>query len=512
MQYGQNATAYRMLIHTYSRLGLGDKMIRLVKAGREKFSDPDFMALDMGNYYRSRQNIEGALIEYLTFAQHNPRQHKVIMDKLLIISDDQETLPIIEKQLLINKDISADFSRSFLAAFYFKVGRYEESLQQQLEINGDQHTRWKGLNAFAVNLRQEKQYGLATKTYEILMQEIRSNPKKIEAKELGKVLLGLGQVYEDQIMPHQISNSLILNTINNVFFSSSYYQSSNISSASLEQAITLYNTILHELEATSFSPQAHFRLGEIQFKVLQDLDGARQAYNAALLSNPNQKLTFKIHASMIDLLISEGKINEAQSYINQLPGNIIAGNESKLLIKSLKIMLFNGEMDSSIVLLNNYLLYLVPIEKHFNDFMELQASLHAHVTDGNEEDKEAFLNYLNGEKLIAQDKLSEAVNIFANMRVNQPSSKITTTAAIREIFSRLQLGQTEEMNQSLQWLNKSNDGDKGLVLSGEIAEFIDQNTAAALGFYEQLLQEYPESLLVEPIRHRIRKLKLNLES
>ena len=512
LQYGQNTSAYRMLVHTYSRLGLGEKMIQLAHDGRQIFSDPDFMALEMGHFYHSRQNVEKALAEYLVFAQYNPRQHKTILDKLLIISDDKEALPIIEHYLIKQINTTPDISHSFLSALYFKSGRYEESLQQQLQINGNQQNHWKSLNTFAMNLRQEKEFDLAIQTYEILLQEIRSDPDKIERKELGKVLLGLGQVYEDQIMPHQISNSFILNSVNNVFFSSGFYQANRISTASLEQAIVLYNTILNELEATSFSPKAHFRLGEIQFNVLQDLDGARQAYAIALASNPDKKLAFKIHASLIDLLQAEGKIDEVQLYIEQLPRNIIKGNESQLIIKSLKALLFNGAVDSAIVILDNYLVHLTPMDKHFNDFMELQASLQAHITDGNETDKEALLQYLTGEKLIAQRKLSEAVNIFANMRSNLPHSKITATAAVREIFSRLQLGQTAELKQPLQWLNESNDGDKGLVLSGEIAEFIGHDTQTALGFYEQLLQNYPKSLLVEPIRQHIREIRSNQES
>ena len=509
-QYGQNPSAYRMLIHTYSRLGLGDKMIQLVYEGRKQFADPDFMALDMGTFYQSRQSVEKALSEYLIFAQYNPHQDKIILDKILIISDDKETIPIIENHLFKKIDASPNISHSFLSALYFKVGRYDESLQHQLA--GDQQIRWKGLNTFAANLRQEKQFKLAIQTYQTLLQKIRSNQKEIEVKELGKVLLGLGQVYEDQILPHQISNSLILNEINNVFFSSGFYQPSSISTASLEQAINLYNTILNELVSTSFSPKAHFRLGEIQFKVLQDLDGARLAYETALASSPDKKLAFKIHTSLIDLLMAEGKIADVQLYISQLPGNVVAGNEGQLIIKSLKAMLFNGDVDSSIVILDNYLVHLTPIDKHFNDLMEMQTTLHIHVTDGTGMDKEALLQYLKGEKLLIQNKLSEAITVFANMRVNQPTSNITATAAVREIFSRLQLGQTAELKQPLQWLNESNDGDKGLVLSGEIAEFIDHDTQAALGFYEQLLQNYPKSLLVEPIRQHIREIRSNLES
>lgn len=511
-EYGQNSSAYRMLIHTYSRIGLGEKMILLVYSGRKQFADPDFMAMDMGNYFHSRQHFEKALAEYLIFAQFNPRQHKIILDKILIMSDDKDSFPFIEQQLLTHIDTLPDMSHTFLSALYFKDGRYNESLKHQLSITGLKQERWKGLNTFAGNLRKEKQYDLAIETFHILLEEIRKNPNEINTKELGKVLLGLGQVYEDQILPHQISKSLILNGIDNVFFSSGFYEASRFSNASLEQAVILYNTILNELEATSFSPKAHYRLGEIQFNVLQDLDGARLAYNTALASRPDQKLAFKIHSSLIDLLITEGKMDEAQMYIDQLPKKIVVKNESQFVIKTLKTSLFKGEIDSSMNMINNYILDLLPNNKHFNDFMELQSTLHIHLTDGNKEDKEALQHYLNGEKLLAQNKLSEAVTVFSNMRLYQPSSPITTTGTIREIFSRLQLGQTTELKQTLQWLNESDAGDKGLVLSGEIAEFIEHDIEAAIGFYEQLLHDHPKSLLVEPVRQHVRTLKSNLES
>ncbi len=511
-EYGQNSSAFRMLIHTYSRMGLGGKMIQLVYTGRKQFADPDFMALDMGNYFQSRQSVEKAMAEYLIFAQHNPRQHKIILDKMLIMSDDKDSFPIIEQQLLNHIDTLPDMSHTFLSALYFKDGKYDKSLDHQLSMTWGKQDRWKGLNTFAGNLRKEKQYDLAIETYQILLNEIRKNPKEFNTKELGKVLLGLGQVYEDQILPHQISKSLILNGINNVFFSSGFYEANRFSNAFLEQAVILYNTILNELEATSFSPKAHYRLGEIQFNVLQDLDGARLAYNTALASKPDQKLAFKIHSSLIDLLLTEGKMDEAQMYIDQLPKKIVEKNESQFMVKTLKTSLFNGEIDNSIHMIDTYIMGLLPNNNHFNDFMELQSTLHTHITDGNEEDKEALHHYLNGEKLLAQNKLSEAVTVFANMRLNQPSSPITATGAIREIFSRLQLGQTTELKQTLQWLNESDDGDKGLVLSGEIAEFIERDIETAIGFYEQLLQDHPKSLLVEPVRQHIRELKSNLES
>ena len=50
------------------------------------------------------------------------------------------------------------------------------------------------------------------------------------------------------------------------------------------------------------------------------------------------------------------------------------------------------------------------------------------------------------------------------------------------------------------------------MLSGEISEFIENDVDSAIVFYEQLLQNHPNSLMIEPVRKHIRELKSNLES
>ena len=92
------------------------KMIELVHTGRKQFSDPDFMAMDMGNYYQSRQHIEKALTEYLIFAKYNPRQQKMILDKILIFSDEVESIPIIENHLLKSTGEAPENIHYFLSA------------------------------------------------------------------------------------------------------------------------------------------------------------------------------------------------------------------------------------------------------------------------------------------------------------------------------------------------------------------------------------------------------------
>ncbi len=155
---------------------------------------------------------------------------------------------------------------------------------------------------------------------------------------------------------------------------------------------------------------------------------------------------------------------------------------------------------------------MAPTDNQFNDFMELQAIINIHYTDGDDSDKEAFQNYLSGEMLLKQNKLSEAALVFSNIRKNQNSTSISTLASKREIFTLLQMNLLHEAMNRLNWLLDSDPEDKELVLAGEIFQYIHDDHPTALNYYEQLLQEYPQSFLFEPIRQRVRILKTETES
>lgn len=511
-QYGQNSSVYRMLIHTYSRMGLAEKMQKMVRIGRERFNDPAFMALDLGNYYQSRQHIANAVSEFLIYAKHNPKQLKLINDNILIMSDDIENVEIIESSLTIHLDRSPLIVHSLLSSLYFKIGSYQQSVDHQFLIADDQSVRLNRLNIFANNLRKERQFDFAVLTYQTIISDIRSLPDKIDSKKLGKVLLGLGRVYEDQIQPHKFNNSLILNEINNAFFNSQFNLQKTISTDALEQALSMYNTILDDLKSTSFSPQAHFRLGEIQFNILMDIDGAYAAYTAALSANPGLELSFKIHSRLVDILIAEGKIEEGQVYLQNLPISFINRYKNEIAVMSIQISLYNGRIDSTLKILDELLVNMVPTDNQFNDFMELQAIINMHYTDGDDGNKEAFQQYLSGEMLLKQNKLSEAVLIFSTIRENQNSASIAKLASTREIFTLLQMNQFDEAMIRLNWLLTSDAGDKGLILAGEIFQYIRNDQQKALNYYEQLLEDYPQSFLFEPIRQRVRILKAETES
>ena len=80
--YGTNTSIYRMLMHTFSQLGLTEEMERLVKRGRSKLGQKDMLALDLANYYYSRQTYDRALDEYLIYIIEHPHQENLVTDRV----------------------------------------------------------------------------------------------------------------------------------------------------------------------------------------------------------------------------------------------------------------------------------------------------------------------------------------------------------------------------------------------------------------------------------------------
>ncbi|GIS72957.1 MAG: hypothetical protein CM1200mP10_25340 [Candidatus Neomarinimicrobiota bacterium] len=154
----------------------------------------------------------------------------------------------------------------------------------------------------AGNLRKESQYDLSIKAYQELLHLELELPPKI----IGEALLGLGKKYEDQLLPKNRNNSLVGFYPDNLFFKNEFLQISPKSRESLERTFELYKRVLQELPASSFSPKAHFRLGEIQFKITRDFDGAR-LHIYLLYHHVQIKIFGKMFYSALEILLSRRK-------------------------------------------------------------------------------------------------------------------------------------------------------------------------------------------------------------
>ena len=507
MTYGTNKSIYRMLVHAFSRLGLTEEMERLVKRGRSKLGQKDMLALDLANYYYSRQTYDRALDEYLIYIIEHPQQEKLVTDRVLLMSDDPENHLLIEKKLISSLENNHLIINKLLAGYYFKTSRYNEALNTHRSMGLDKNSDFNRWLLLAANLRKESQYDLSIKAY----QELLDLELEIPAKIIGEALLGLGKTYEDQLLPNIPNNLLVGFYPDNLFFENEFLKISSRSRESLEKTFELYKRVLQELPASSFSPKAHFRLGEIQFKITRDFDGARASYLSALASRPDNNLRENILLRIGDTFIAEGNLIAARNHFKVQHRNN-NNSISPFTMKEIQLTFLTGTIDTAKTVLDSVIVNSLPNDKYFNDLMELQDIIAQHYTFGSKTDKEALLQYSIAERFLQQYKLVEAAEMLAFIRENYPDVSILPTVMLRECLLRLSLEDVSISLNIAQLLEKTIFAPQGITIQGEINEQFFGDIDNAMKFYNNLLESYPMSMLAEPVRMRMRQLKTTEES
>ena len=501
--YGKNQSTYRMLLHTYSRLSLTQKMKKLVYRGRRKLNKKDLLSLDLSNYYYSRQTYDLSLDELLIYIKSNPAHEKLVMDKILLISDDPENHLLIEKKLVSNLEENNFKIHKLLAGFYFKTEKYNDAFNMHLSMglqNNSDFQRWLNL---AENLRKESQYRLSIDSYQKLL-DIKST---LNTSIIGDALLGLGKTYEAQLLENNYQNRLVNFYPDNIFFINQVYEFRKDSLKYIESTFNLYQRILKELPASTFSSRAHYRLGELQLNVMHDFEGARNSFFSAFKSRPNNDLRNNIILKIGDTYLAEGNLKNAKNHNEQYyQQDHSIKYINSFTMKKIHLTFLSGDIDTTKILIDSLIANTSPSDKYFNDLMELQGIISQHFFYGNKHDKEAFLFYVKAEKYLQEFKFIEAAEMLSFVREKYPNTSIIPTAMLRECLLRMIIDDASISLNIAKLLQETSLAPEGITAQGEIYEKSYNDIGKAMEMYNLLLEEYPMSMLAEPVRIRIRKL------
>lgn len=503
-----NQTSYRLLLQSYIRFGQTKAMASLVLKGRKQFNEPYFLAIDLANYYQSRQTYDRSLNEYMILIKHQKQYLKYTIDRILLMSDDSTTHVLIDSTLL-SASANIPEVKIISAGFYYKTGQFEKALREHKQMglnNSSDSKRWLD---FSQNLLKENQYQLSIEAYHYFLQNMTRNDPSV----LGKTLLGLGQAYENQIIQNQTELQFVKWYPNNDFFQFTRIKGPDILDEPLANTLEHYQSILALLPPSNTTATVHFRLGEIQSNILQDVNGAKHSYEKALVSRPNANLRKKIQIRLGDLLLISGQYPEAINYFDrQINAVSSPENIDGNTIRYLTSLLFNREIDQPLSFLDSIVYAINPNHPYFNDLMEMHDLITQYYSDGTRDDRLAFESFFQGESLVRQFKIQEAIESFNYINHRHPDALITPLSTLRKALLLLEFDQPEAALMAALSIENSPLKDRGLALAGEIEERFLGNPKKALNHYHRILSECKSSLLVEPVRLHIRKLSKPQES
>ena len=497
-----NKTMFRLLFHSYVKFGQTDAMESLSLKGREQFDEPYFLAIDLANYYQSRQAYDRALRELIILIQNQKQYLRYATDRILIMSDDTSSHAIIDSILIKNQKYESELGE-ILAAFYYKIGDFQKSFDQykliDINLNKDKWIR------FSEDLRKEKEYALSIEAYHLMLEGIKTS----EPSLIGKILLGLGKAYEDQIIQKRSQLQFVRWYPENSFFNNQLIdQSLLINNESLASSLEHYQSILALMPNTRSSAEVHYRLAQIQSRIMRDFFAARSSFEIALKLNPSTDLRKKIQNEIGNLLIFSGKYDEAIQYFKPE----VNEEFSYRTVGYINSLLYSSQIDSAVAFLDSNILKANPNEAHFNDIFEIHDMIIDYYTDGTREDKLAFELFFKAEKLINEFDVKGAVKVLQTIEMDYNDSLVSPLASLRLAFIFIDLKQYDKSLEYALAVSATSLKDKGLALAAEIEEHFLKSKDNALQYYYRLLSESPNSILSEPVRLHIRKISQPNES
>ena len=312
-------------------INIGDKKnaIQAINEIRIYNEDMSFFANELGYYYMSSKEYDKSVIEFLNHLEKFPKHLRMINERIMSFSDDDDEMNKKIIQLLENSDIEQ--SKNILADFYFKIDKISQSINilKENELMGQ-------MLSLAVNLDNLNKFEIAN---DLFIYIIQNSESKVAAKavfEFAKSLERRG-IVEKSNLP--ISGFMV----NNKNFSSPFVRVDETESILMHRAINLYDS----LSVSSSDLKSDFRLSEIQFRALEDLDSAYSSYMKIYESTNNKDLKLKAINRIVDVTLAKGDLNTGMEILNQeLDSRLWNADEKiKLRMKQNQILFYKSEID-----------------------------------------------------------------------------------------------------------------------------------------------------------------------
>ncbi len=495
-KFRNNRSYYQIMVSLYSRLSLDKELISLLNTGRENFGQ-SFMAYEAGIHYQTRRVYDKAMDQFILQLSHEPKHNQVIQRRILLMSDDEDAVPIIENKLKIASQKYPGILLNVLSEFYFKQQEYDHAFDVKKDGSESGKININDWLTFANECRKENQFKISIEAYNFILGQ------KINSNWAGKALLGLAQTFEDQIIPIQESHLIPYFFDNNLFFEDPFQLNSTLSSEHLESSLALYDSLLISLPKSPLLAEAYFRLGEIKYRILHDFDQAYNLLHKAMQNRPDKRLRLKIVLRIADVLMAKGQSKEALMFLKrQLKQNYLPAIEQKMIL----VHFLTDDPDSTMKIVQSSFITMSPIDPSFNDLMELKNILTQYYNNDPSE-KITFQHFLKAEWYLRQRKIGDAIREL-NFLSNQDSmAAIAPLAMLRRCLLHYRL---KEYDKSLN-LAISLEGtpleDRGIILAGQIYETKYLDVEKAMEQYMRILDEFPKSIFSEPIRYHIRTLQ-----
>ena len=454
---------------------------------RSNNNDTSFFANELGYYYLSARKYPESLKEFLNHLNKNPKHLKMINDRIMSFPNEinlnKKIVTILEESTILE-------SKIILADFYFKTENFQEAIQVLKKYNF-----LKDLLSLATNLNELGEFNIAN---ELLIYIIENGNRKISQE----AIFELAKSLEKRSLTKKSKLNISGFMDENAFFSSPFIKINRQEADLMHNAIAIYDS----LSTNNANLIAEFKLSEIQFKALGDLDGAYKQYMKIYKFTKDKELKLNSILAVSDIHITKGQLDSALKMIgNELESNLWNDNDRiKLMLKQNQVLFYQSELDFVFEDLNLLLKEYSITENDYNNIIEVIGILILF-----KEHQEIFEKFTQAQLKIHQNKSPEAINILTAIDSNE-------TVLLNNLINYLAANLLVSQNKLLEAIEKleSISGDDiynelSQILLAEIHDYLLEDLSQAKIYYLSILQNFPNSIHYEQIRLRLKQIMEN---
>ena len=482
----KNPNVIKMIISKYAQNGSFEESEKILKESRVFLEMPEFYSMEMARFYSNRMAYDKSLSEYILYLSKNPSRFDFVSDRIVGFLSSPDVAPLLIKDL--NKETSIE-SKRILADIYFN----QKDFDKAYKILKNDKIEIRHLLDFATDLIEEGQFVLAEQVLGFIYNSKRSDQNIIE-----KSIFNLAVIYEKKtvssIDPLPISGFYKQNS----FFKNNYLSLDEDKAESLNQAINIYDSLITKTN----SIEANYRLGEIRYRILGDLDGAAKHYNSIINKKRNKKYLVDSIIRLVDIYIAKGDIKKADQVIQKYKKDSrLKSMDTELSIKEAQIYFYEGSLDTINLFVKEKFSDLDLVNDWHNDILEVRSLLFNF-----DKKPELFGLFADSQLLLKKNKREESLRKLYQIL---ESAEIPLTNLVKYQASYILMLQGKYMDAIDLVDNLEGESlyiELSYILKGEIFDYLLGDTGSAIDHYLVFLENYPNSIYYDQIRLRLREL------
>ena len=500
-EYPNNYSVTRTIALVLSSNRLFDETVALYEDARIRSEKPAPITRDLANFHASRLNYSQATKEYIKFLNFAPHNFEFIRRQLSRFNTDSSTISSVLNNLKagLKESPGNESLRQLVADYQFRTGNYEEALAEYIILETNSEKEGQFLFGFIENLKLEKQYQIGIKASRKLMTLKPNSRLYPNTYFMLAELTELNEASQNEYYPE-------------LTFTLNQSDADRINeSPGIPISIAIYDSLSNSYQNSLIASKALFRMGEIYFTRLQNLDEAEKAFKRSILSYRGTQIIEPALARLADIDLERGDLTSARETYLKLVETTKSEDirlKSKFIISEIEY--FSGEFDSSLYHLNDLIFEADFKDPIMNDALELSILLEIVKSDNSADSQEALKLYAKAALMSRQRRYSEARAVYKNLYEEYPDTPLSDDAFYLVGKLSATMGRFEESVETFDLFlvsyPESDLADKVLLSAGEISEIGLQESESSIYYYERLLIDHPRSIYADIARKRLRNL------